>query len=117
MHPILVVSLLKRSRGWSVQRLNILWDGNLPPPELLNGNSWVRRSCGREMLAHDKPDTFKVSYYMNCAFYKDHSLDGAQGNYPHLPDYTKGNIWPREELLCGFKETMQEIVGQSQCTA
>lgn len=104
----------------------MLLDGTLPPPELHLGScsvglmgevNMLRRSCGREVLATNKPDTFKGSYYMNCAFYKDRSLDGAQGDYPNLPEYTKGNIWPREDLLCGFKETMQEMVGQSQCPA
>lgn len=68
------------------------------------------RSCGKEMLANNKADTLKGSYYVNCAFYKDPKLDGAEGDYPNLPEYTKGNIWPREELLRGFKETVQEMV-------
>lgn len=64
------------------------------------------------MLANNKADTLKGSYYVNCAFYKDPNLDGAEGDYPNLPEYTKGNIWPREELLWGFKETMKEMVSK-----
>jgi hypothetical protein len=67
-------------------------------------------SCGKEKLANDKVDTLKGSYYVNCAFYKDPKLDGADGDYPDLPEYTKGNIWPREGLLDGFRETFQELV-------
>lgn len=62
-------------------------------------------------MANDRADTLKGSYYVNCAFYKDPALDGADGDYPDLPEYTKGNIWPREGLLVGFKETFQELVG------
>lgn len=62
-------------------------------------------------MANDRADTLKGSYYVNCAFYKDPVLDGADGDYPDLPEYTKGNIWPREGLLVGFKETFQELVG------
>lgn len=62
------------------------------------------------MLASNRVDTLKGSYYVNCAFYKDPKLDGAEGDYPNLPEYTKGNIWPREGLLKGFKETVQEMV-------
>lgn len=72
------------------------------------------RSCGKEKLANDRADTLKGSYYVNCAFYKDPALDGADGDYPDLPEYTRGNIWPREGLLVGFRETFQELVGMGR---
>lgn len=71
-----------------------------------------KRSCGKEKLSDNKVDTLKGSYYVNCAFYKDPKLDGAEGDYPDLPEYTRGNIWPREGLLVGFKETFGEFVGK-----
>ncbi|KAF8416497.1 hypothetical protein EV426DRAFT_685885 [Tirmania nivea] len=88
--------------------------GNLSPEELKGlehpeAKYLVGWSCGREMLANNKADTLKGSYYVNCAFYKDPKLDGAEGDYSNLPEYTKGNIWPREELLWGFQETVQEM--------
>ncbi|CUS10648.1 unnamed protein product [Tuber aestivum] len=67
------------------------------------------RSCAKEKLSSDKVDTLKGSYYANCAFHKDPELANATGNYPDLPEYTKSNIWPREGLLVGFKETFKEF--------
>ncbi|EPS42551.1 hypothetical protein H072_3468 [Dactylellina haptotyla CBS 200.50] len=66
-------------------------------------------SCGKEKLANGRYDTLKGSYYVNCAWYKDPNLDGAEGDYPDLPEYTKGNIWPAEDILPGFKKTFQEL--------
>jgi len=37
-------------------------------------------------------------------------LDGAEGDYPNLPEYTKGNIWPKENVITGFRETFEEMV-------
>ncbi|KAF8474286.1 hypothetical protein BDZ91DRAFT_774926 [Kalaharituber pfeilii] len=88
--------------------------GNLPAEELKalehpEAKYLVGWSCGKEMLSNNRVDTLKGSYYVNCAFYKDPKLDGAEGDYPNLPEYTKGNIWPKEELLRGFKEAVQEL--------
>jgi len=71
-----------------------------------------KRSCGKEKLSNGRVDTLKGSYYVNCAFYKDPKLDGAEGDYSDLPEYTRGNIWPREGLLVGFKETFEEFVSR-----
>lgn len=65
-------------------------------------------------MGNDKADTLKGSYYVNCAFYKDPALDGAEGDYPDLPEYTMGSVWPRDGLLVGFRETFQELVGAGQ---
>ncbi|KAF3932847.1 hypothetical protein ABW19_dt0209557 [Dactylella cylindrospora] len=87
---------------------------NLPASELASLEceeaKWlVGWSCGKEKLANGRYDTLKGSYYVNCAWYKDENLDGAEGDYPHLPEYTKGNIWPKEEVLAGFKQTFQDL--------
>ena len=66
-------------------------------------------SCGRETLKSGVYDTLKGSYYVNCAFYKDHLLSGAQGDYPSFPEYTASNIWPSERLLPGFEATFREL--------
>lgn len=67
-------------------------------------------SCGKEKLDNGRFDTLKGSYYVNCAWYKDRKLDGAEGDYPNLPEYTKGNIWPKEDVINGFRETFEEMV-------
>lgn len=77
-------------------------------------DEFTKRSCGKEKLGNDKADTLKGSYYVNCAFYKDPVLDGAEGDYPDLPEYTMGSVWPKEGLLVGFRETFQELVGAGQ---
>ena len=66
-------------------------------------------SCGKEALAAGRPDTLKGSYYVNCAFYKSHELDGADGadRYPDLPEYTAGNVWPA--ALPGFEAACKEL--------
>ncbi|KAG0642196.1 hypothetical protein HOY80DRAFT_951857 [Tuber brumale] len=81
----------------------------LEPLECPEAKYLVGWSCGKEKLSNGKVDTLKGSYYANCAFYKDPKLDGADGDYPDFPEYTKGNIWPREGLLVGFKETFEEF--------
>ncbi|EWC43539.1 hypothetical protein DRE_01426 [Drechslerella stenobrocha 248] len=87
---------------------------NLPASELAGLEceeaKWlVGWSCGKEKLANGRYDTLKGSYYVNCAWYKDSQLDGAEGDYPHLPEYTKANIWPKEQVLPGFKQAFQEL--------
>ncbi|KAL7271247.1 hypothetical protein RUND412_006015 [Rhizina undulata] len=88
--------------------------GNLSADELerlecAEAKYLVGWSCGKEKLSNNRADTLKGSYYVNCAFYKDPKLDGADGDYLDLPEYTKGNIWPREGVLEGFKDTFQEL--------
>lgn len=104
------------SRGWSARKQSTLLAGRCVSCEAGGWEGWladgpVERSCGKEKLANDRADTLKGSYYVNCAFYKDPALDGADGDYPDLPEYTRGNMWPRDGLLVGFRETIQELVG------
>ncbi|CCX08919.1 hypothetical protein FPQ18DRAFT_314390 [Pyronema domesticum] len=87
---------------------------SLSPAELAkleapDANYLVGWSCGKEKLSADgRVDTLKGSYYINCAFYKDPSLDGAEGKekYPEFKEYTAGNIWPELE---GYEDCMKEM--------
>ncbi|KAF8540650.1 hypothetical protein BDD12DRAFT_880012 [Trichophaea hybrida] len=87
----------------------------LSPQELAvleapEANYLVGWSCGKETLTADgRVDTLKGSYYVNCAFYKDPALDGADGKdlYPDFKEYTAGNVWPT--LLAGFEECFKEL--------
>jgi isopenicillin N synthase-like dioxygenase len=69
-------------------------------------------SHGRETLpSKNTPDTLKGSYYVNCAFYRDPFLDAAPAEgFPDFPEYTKGNVWPQEDVLPGFRRTFEELV-------
>lgn len=67
-------------------------------------------SHGKEALRSGHYDTLKGSYYVNCAFYQDRSLQNAPADsFPNFPEYTAPNIWPPEELLPGFRETFEEL--------
>ncbi|KJZ71597.1 hypothetical protein HIM_08991 [Hirsutella minnesotensis 3608] len=86
--------------------------GNLPAQELeklenakakyLTG--WSR---GKETLKNGQADVFKGSYYANCAFYVDPSLECARPTPEFSPDtfpeYLSPNLWPAEETLPGFR--------------
>ncbi|KAI4121065.1 MAG: hypothetical protein LQ347_006967, partial [Umbilicaria vellea] len=67
-------------------------------------------SHGKEALRSGHYDTLKGSYYVNCAFYQDRSLQNAPADsFPNFPEYTAPNIWPSEELLPGFRDTFEEL--------
>ncbi|KAL3958401.1 hypothetical protein ACCO45_006563 [Purpureocillium lilacinum] len=72
--------------------------GNLPAAEL-------------EKL--ENADTFKGSYYANCAFYVDPSLEcavpTAEFSADTFPEYLSPNLWPREEVLPGFKPAVTAL--------
>lgn len=58
-------------------------------------------SRGREVLsASGQPDFNKGSFYMNCAFHSDPTLEAPPEklakNFPEYPTYTAPNIWPSE---------------------
>jgi isopenicillin N synthase-like dioxygenase len=91
---------------------------SLPPDQLANlecpeAKYLVGWSCGKEKLSDNKPDTLKGSYYINCAFHNRAGADGADGAnmYPDFAEYTRGNVWPSEELVRGFRETAEELIG------
>lgn len=67
-------------------------------------------SCGKETLKSGHFDTLKGSYYVNCAFYQDPSLQNAPADgFPDLPQYTAPNIWPSEQRLPAFRENVQSL--------
>lgn len=67
-------------------------------------------SCGKETLKSGQFDTLKGSYYVNCAFYQDASLDSAPADgFPDLPQYTAPNIWPSTERLPTFRASVEEL--------
>lgn len=70
-------------------------------------------SCGIEKLASGLPDDKKGSFYVNCSFYKDDSLEGPD-NFTNtdtvLKGYTASNIWPDEHLLPNFKKDLKELI-------
>ncbi|KAF7713802.1 Uncharacterized protein PECH_002739 [Penicillium ucsense] len=67
-------------------------------------------SCGKETLKSGTFDTLKGSYYVNCAFYQDPSLQSAPADgFPDLPQYTAPNIWPPERKLPSFRPSVEAL--------
>lgn len=71
---------------------------------------------GKESLKPGVPDTLKGSYYINCAFYTDASLNGAPSEVPgqdkdynDFSEYTAPNTWPSQQVLPGFRAATQEL--------
>ncbi|EKV20019.1 hypothetical protein PDIP_20440 [Penicillium digitatum Pd1] len=89
----------------------------LPGPELDSLTSpeskyLVGWSCGKETLKSGHFDTLKGSYYVNCAFYQDASLDSAPADgFPDLPQYTAPNIWPSPTKLPEFRGSLESLCG------
>ncbi len=83
------------------------------PPDALtipSSNYLVGWSHGKESLKSGAYDTLKGSYYVNCAFYQDHTLQSAPDlDFPDFPEYTASNVWPSEESLPGFRQTFEEL--------
>ena len=52
----------------------------------------------------------KGSYYINCAFYQDPSLQSAINNTSEdFPEYTAPNVWPPEDFIPGFRAIFEEL--------
>ncbi|KAE8156727.1 hypothetical protein BDV40DRAFT_69554 [Aspergillus tamarii] len=67
-------------------------------------------SCGKETLRSGHFDTLKGSYYVNCAFYQDPTLQGAPAdNFPDLSEYTAPNIWPPADRLPTFRPALEQL--------
>ncbi|KAL2840235.1 hypothetical protein BJX68DRAFT_246863 [Aspergillus pseudodeflectus] len=67
-------------------------------------------SCGKETLRSGHFDTLKGSYYVNCAFYHDPSLNGAPAEgFPDFPEYTADNVWPDVDKLPTFRSGLEEL--------
>lgn len=75
-------------------------------------------SHGVETLRPGVVDTAKGSYYINCAFYKNPQLNGADGEkFPGFEEYTAPNVWPPEQpaqadggSITGFRSDAQELI-------
>jgi len=71
-------------------------------------------SHGKETLRPGVIDTLKGSYYVNCAFYQDPALNGADAaKHPGFEEYTADNIWPPEspaEGVPGFRSAAEELI-------
>ncbi|EEH18982.2 hypothetical protein PABG_01301 [Paracoccidioides brasiliensis Pb03] len=67
-------------------------------------------SCGKETLRSGRFDTLKGSYYINCAFYQDPSLQNAPADdFPDFPQYTAPNIWPDQRRLPTFRSSIEQL--------
>ncbi|ROT42328.1 Clavaminate synthase-like protein [Sodiomyces alkalinus F11] len=92
--------------------------GNLPPAELAKLENPKAKyltgwSLGKEQLKNGQVDTFKGSYYANCAFYIDPSLDCAKPtakfSADNFPEYLSPNVWPDETVLPGFRPSLETL--------
>ncbi|KAH6681123.1 hypothetical protein F5X68DRAFT_269885 [Plectosphaerella plurivora] len=92
--------------------------GNLPEAELQKLENAAAKyltgwSLGKEQLKNGQADTFKGSYYANCAFYVDPSLDCAaptpEFNTDNFPEYLSPNLWPGDALLPGFRPSVEAL--------
>ncbi|KAL4729034.1 hypothetical protein ACLX1H_003442 [Fusarium chlamydosporum] len=92
--------------------------GNLPKEELENLENARAKyltgwSLGKETLKNGQVDTFKGSYYANCAFYIDPSLECAKPteefSIDTFPEYLSPNVWPPEDVLPGFKPSVTSL--------
>ncbi|KAK2743219.1 hypothetical protein CKAH01_06929 [Colletotrichum kahawae] len=92
--------------------------GNLPEQELAKIENVKAKyltgwSLGKETLKDGQVDTFKGSYYANCAFYVDATLNcakpTAEFNEDNFPEYLSPNVWPSQDVLPGFKPSLESL--------
>ena len=105
---------------FSMLRSTVLSDSsrlaNLPPAALEDlarpsAKYLVGWSHGKETLRPGVIDTQKGSYYINCAFYKDSKLQGADADrFPGFEEYTAPNVWPPEGMLPNFRAAVEELI-------
>jgi len=70
-------------------------------------------SHGKETLRPGVVDTYKGSYYINCAFYKDPNLQGVRDGaekFPGFDEYTAENVWPSDEDVKDFKSDAETLI-------
>ena len=94
----------------------IRYANSWPTPEKLENahakylTGW---SLGKETLKNGKADTFKGSYYANCAFYVDAALECAKPtpefSEETFPEYLSPNLWPAQNVLPGFKPAVTDL--------
>ncbi|KAK6820486.1 hypothetical protein PG987_014886 [Apiospora arundinis] len=70
-------------------------------------------SLGREQLKNGGADDLKGSFYANCAFYVDPAREAAtpteRFTLKDFPEYLAPNSWPPNEMLPGFRPTMEQM--------
>lgn len=101
-----------KRQPWNQPPMCIIWptDAHAESLESPESNYLVGWSCGKETLKSGTFDTLKGSYYVNCAFYQDPTLQGAPADgFPDLPQYTAPNIWPPERKLPSFKPSVEAL--------
>jgi isopenicillin N synthase-like dioxygenase len=82
---------------------------NLESPQSKYLVGW---SCGKETLRSGHFDMLKGSYYINCAFYQDPTLQNAPADGLSdfdFPQYTAPNIWPPSDRLPTFRKTVEDL--------
>lgn len=68
-------------------------------------------SHGVETLRPGVVDTAKGSFYMNCAFYTDPTLQSADAaQNPGFEEYTAPNIWPAEADIPNFRTDAEALI-------
>lgn len=117
---ILVVSGLPqnfstlRSRALTnSSRLAALPESKLEDLTKASAKYLVGWSHGKETLRPGVVDTYKGSYYINCAFYKDPSLQGVRDGavkFPGFEEYTAPNVWPEDKDVESFKNDAEELI-------
>ncbi|GKZ19069.1 hypothetical protein AbraIFM66951_010330 [Aspergillus brasiliensis] len=93
---------------------NASYLASLPPSTLesltcASAKYLIGWSLGKETLRDGHYDTHKGSYYLNCAFYNDPSLQGAPSVDAEFPEYTSPNIWPSETDLPTFRTSFEQL--------
>ncbi|ODV84245.1 hypothetical protein CANARDRAFT_201697 [[Candida] arabinofermentans NRRL YB-2248] len=93
-----------------LSRLSLESLEKLESPEGFYLTGW---SAGKEKLKNGKFDLHKGSYYVNCSFYKDPSLEGPTqeecSQFEKYKAYTTSNLWPNEEELEELKLFQKNI--------
>ena len=88
---------------------------SLPPSSLdaltcADARYLVGWSHGKETLKPGVYDTLKGSFYVNCAFYNDPTLDSAPAaDAPDFPEYTAPNVWPTATALPAFRAGVEQL--------
>ncbi len=68
-------------------------------------------SHGVETLKPGVVDTAKGSYYMNCSFYQDPSLEAADATkYPGFEEHTAPNLWPSDTDTPNFTSSAKSLI-------
>ncbi|KAK3683084.1 hypothetical protein LTR37_020569 [Vermiconidia calcicola] len=65
-------------------------------------------SLGKETLASGRYDTLKGSFYAQ-PIYNTQLEARARRLYPQVPEFTSPNLWPSEDVLPGFRESLEGL--------